>query len=199
MILVIQAHPYPDRSRANRELGRAIEGLDGLEIRSLYDLYPDFAIDVDAEQAALARAATVVWQHPIYWYTAPALLKLWFEKVLTPGWAYGAGGTALAGKRCLWVTTAGGDERSYREGAMHAHPFEAFVPVIRQTAEFCGMRWLEPLVVVGAHRIADPELARTAARYRERLLELLAAEHDGAERAVPAPGPGFDGEGIGDG
>lgn len=182
MILVIQAHPYPDRSRANRELGRAIEDLDGLEVRSLYDLYPDFAIDVESEQAALARAATLVWQHPIYWYTAPALLKLWFEKVLTPGWAYGPGGTALVGKRCLWVATAGGDELSYRDGAMHGYPFEAFVPVIRQTAEFCGMTWLEPLVVGGAHRISDAELDGFAARYRERLRALLAAEtEDGGD------------------
>lgn len=204
MILVIQAHPYPDRSRANRALGSAIAGLDGVEIRSLYDLYPDFAIDVDAEQAALARAATVVWQHPIYWYTAPALLKLWFEKVLAPGWAYGAGGTVLAGKRCLWVTTSGGDERSYREDAMHGHPFDAFVPVIRQTAEFCGMRWLEPIVVSGAHRIADAELEACGTRYRERLLELRAAERDGTDAdgtagpARAAPGAGFDGEGAAD-
>ncbi|MBK7977819.1 MAG: glutathione-regulated potassium-efflux system oxidoreductase KefF [Deltaproteobacteria bacterium] len=179
MILVIQAHPYPDRSRANRALGRAIHDLDGLEIRSLYDLYPDFSIDVGAEQRALERATTVVWQHPIYWYTAPALLKLWFEKVLTPGWAYGPGGTALVGKRCLWVATAGGDESSYREGGMHGQPFEAFVPVIRQTAAFCGMRWLEPLVVDGAHRIDEAELSGLGERYRERLRELVAEEGRG--------------------
>lgn len=181
MILVIQAHPYPDRSRANRALGRAIADLGGVDIRSLYDLYPDFAIDVEAEQRALARASTLVWQHPIYWYTAPALLKLWFEKVLAPGWAYGPGGTALAGKRCLWVATTGGDQTSYRVGGMHGQPFEAFAPVIRQTAEFCGMTWLEPLVVGGAHRVSDDELGVSAARYRERLRSLLASEGGGED------------------
>ena len=116
MILVLQAHPYPDRSRANQALTDAITGLDGVTVRSLYDRYPDFDIDVPSEQAALAGARVVVWQHPLYWYAAPALLKLWFEKVLTAGWAYGPGERALRGKRCLWAVTSGGDGDDYRPG-----------------------------------------------------------------------------------
>jgi glutathione-regulated potassium-efflux system ancillary protein KefF len=180
MILVLQAHPYPDRSRANRALGRAIERLPDVEIRSLYDLYPDFSIDVDDEQRALSACSVVVWQHPLYWYTAPALLKLWFEKVLTLGWAYGKGGRALAGKRCLWVTTTGSDEDGYSTAGVHAHPFEAFVPVVRQTAQFCGMIWLDPIVVHHAHHLDPAEIEAAGARYRARLEALL------AERS-PAP------------
>jgi glutathione-regulated potassium-efflux system ancillary protein KefF len=176
MVLVLQAHPYPDRSRANRALSKAIEGLDGLEIRSLYDLYPDFAIDAEAEQAALLRASTIVWQHPLYWYTAPALLKLWFEKVLAHGWAYGAGGTQLHGKQCLWVVTTGADAQAYSESGMHRYPFREFVPVMQQTAQFCGMRWLEPIVVQGAHKISTQELEAFAEGYRARMLRLIHEE-----------------------
>lgn len=175
-ILVIAAHPYPDRSRANQALLRAIEGLEGVQVRPLYDLYPDFAIDVEAEQRALAACEILVWQHPIYWYTAPALLKLWFEKVLAWGWAYGPGGEALRGKRCFWVTTTGGDERAYSAAGMHQHEFAAFAPVIRQTARFCGMEWLDPLVLHAAHQIGPAELHAFAGRYRARLAALLAAE-----------------------
>jgi glutathione-regulated potassium-efflux system ancillary protein KefF len=176
MVLVIQAHPYPDKSRANRALSSAIETVPGVERRSLYDLYPDFSIDVSTEQAALSRASTVVWQHPIYWYSAPALLKLWFEKVLVAGWAYGRGGTALHGKRCLWVPTTGGDDRGYSEHGEHAFPFEAFTPVVKQTARFCGMTWLEPLVLHGAHRVSMEELRSFAARYRALLESLVHSE-----------------------
>ena len=56
MILIVRAHPYPQRSRAGRALLEAVHDLPDLEVRSLYDLYPDFDIDVAAEQAALARA-----------------------------------------------------------------------------------------------------------------------------------------------
>lgn len=44
----------------------AVSDLSGLEVRSLYDLYPDFDIDVTAQQAALSRADLVVWiQHEV--------------------------------------------------------------------------------------------------------------------------------------
>ncbi len=187
MVLVVQAHPYPDRSRANRALSRAIEGLPGVEVRSLYDLYPDFSIDVAAEQEALLRSSTVVWQHPIYWYTAPALLKLWFEKVLLVGWAYGKGGKALHGKQCLWVATTGADDRGYSSTGEHQHEFEVFVPVIQQTAQFCGMRWLEPIIVKAAHRIPLQELADFGAKYRERLEALAREERDPGGAGAPAP------------
>lgn len=179
MVLVVQAHPYPDRSRANRALSRAIEGLEGVEIRSLYDLYPDFDIDVEAEQAALLRVSAVVWQHPLYWYTAPALMKLWFEKVLAYGWAYGEGGTNLQGKQCFWVVTTGADGTAYSPSGMHQFPFSAFVPVMQQTAQFCGMRWLEPLVVHWAHRISTEELDAHAEAYRARLVRLAHEEGRG--------------------
>ena len=54
-IALIYAHPYPNRSRANRSLLSSVRGLDGVRVRSLYERYPDFAIDVDAEQELLAR------------------------------------------------------------------------------------------------------------------------------------------------
>ena len=174
MVVVIVAHPYPDKSRANRALTRAIQGVPGVEVRSLYDLYPDYGIDVPAEQQALLRASTVVWQHPIYWYSAPALLKLWFEKVLLVGWAYGPGGTALHGKRCLWVASTGADAQGYGPDGPHRFAFEAFVPVVQQTAQFCGMTWLDPIILHGAHRITLQELDGSAARYRARLEALVA-------------------------
>lgn len=55
-IVLVHAHPYPRRSRANKALLEAVEDLPGVSVRSLYDRYPDFAIDVDAEKAALTAA-----------------------------------------------------------------------------------------------------------------------------------------------
>ncbi|HMJ15609.1 MAG TPA: glutathione-regulated potassium-efflux system oxidoreductase KefF [Polyangiaceae bacterium] len=175
MITLIYAHPYPNRSRANRVLLDAVRDVSGLAVRSLYDLYPGFEIDVEAEQAALGSAHTLVWQHPMYWYSVPGLLKHWFDKVLARGWAYGAGGTALQGKRCLWVTTTGGDEQAFQATGMHAHPLSAFVPPVEQTARFCGMSWLEPLVVHAAHKISRVELSEHARDYRQRIEQLSSA------------------------
>ena len=163
MICIIHAHPYLSRSRTNRALADAISAIPDADLRSLYDLYPDFDIDVAAEQRALAAAGLIVWMHPVYWYNVPALLKHWFDKVLAYGWAYGDGGTALHGKHCLWVVTAGGDEQAYSPSGMHAYPFATYMPVVEQTARFCGMHWEPPYVVHGADGLDDARLAQHAA------------------------------------
>ena len=180
MICVIHAHPYLSHSRANRALAEALRGSDHLELRPLYDLYPDFDVDVESEQRALARADLVVWMHPVFWYSVPGLMKHWFDKVLAYGWAYGEGGTALVGKHCLWIPTAGGDESTYTAEGIHAHPFASFVPVIEQTARFCGMHWEPPHIVHGSNVIADARLAEHVAAVLQRLAPWRkphAAEH----------------------
>lgn len=182
MISVIYAHPYPRYSRACAALLAAIADLPQVEVRSLYDRYPDFDIDPAAEHAALEKARLVVWMHPLYWYTAPALLKHWFDQVLVRGWAYGDGGTALAGKDCLWVTTTGGDETAFSAEGRHGHPIETFSPVIERTARYCGMNWLAPFVVHGAH-LVDAEVLRAAGTaLRARIEEWQAKSVSSANR-----------------
>jgi glutathione-regulated potassium-efflux system ancillary protein KefF len=150
-------------------LADALRGMPEVDFRSLYDLYPDFDIDVGAEQKALEPAAAVVWMHPLFWYSVPALLKHWFDKVLAYGWAYGEGGTALQGKHCLWVTTAGGDERDFAPSGIHAHPLASYAPSIEQTARFCGMRWEPPYVIHDAITLDEGALARHVAALTDRL------------------------------
>ena len=121
------------------------------------------------EPPARARARLVVWLHPLYWYTAPGLMKHWFDEVLIGGWAHGEGGTALAGKDCLWVTTAAGDEQAFSPAGRHGHPLAAFAPVVEQTARYCGMNWLPAFVVHGAHEVSDDELREAGRKLRARL------------------------------
>jgi glutathione-regulated potassium-efflux system ancillary protein KefF len=180
-ISLIYAHPYPDRSRAGRVLLDAVRDLPGLDLRTIYSLYPDFSIDVEAERRSIEEADVIVWQCPLYWYGLPALLHLWIEKVLAHGYAYGSGADAVRGKTALWVATTGAPVSEYRPGAMHGHPFEDFVPPISQTARFCGMRWTPPFVVHGSHRIGDDELRAAGAVYREVLSSL--ADDDAKEES----------------
>lgn len=164
-IVVVHAHPYPARSHAGGALIEALAGLPGLDLRSLYHLYPDFDVDPEAERRALERADLVVWSHPLYWYSTPALLKHWFDVVLVHGWAYGEGGAALAGKRCLWAVTAG-ESGSIADGA---EPLASFARVVESIARHCSMHWLEPFVVDGTDRIGEEALAEAARRFRARI------------------------------
>ena len=169
MILIIHAHPYPQRSRAGRALLAAVRDLPQVEVHSLYDAYPDFDIDVATEQAALTRADLVVWLHPLYWCSVPVILKHWFDVVLLSGWAYGEGGDALRGKHCLWVATTGGRASSFAETGTHQLPFHEFEAPIRQTAQFCGMVWEPPLALHGAQAVGEDEIAAAAVAFRRRL------------------------------
>ncbi len=111
--LLLLAHPTIDKARLNRVLIDAVKDIDGLEIRDLYSLYPDYRIDVTAEQAALRNANLVIFQFPFYWYSTPALLKEWQDDVLTWGFAFGKQGEALRGKRLIASVTAGSAEETY--------------------------------------------------------------------------------------
>jgi glutathione-regulated potassium-efflux system ancillary protein KefF len=173
-VLVLLAHPQLEHSRANRTMQQAAQAAAGagggrIAVRDLYALYPDYLIDVAAEQAALSRARLVVWQHPIHWYHMPPLMKLWVDEVLSFGWAYGPGGRALFGKDLWLVASTGGPADSYRPTSYNRHFFDAFLPPYEQTAALCGMRFLPPLLLHGAHRVAAAETAAHARTYAERL------------------------------
>ncbi len=168
--LVIVAHPALQQSRANRTLMQAARGAGShVEVVDLYALYPDYLIDVAAEQARLAAAQLVVWQHPIQWYATPALMKLWIDEVLAFGWAYGPGGTALRGKDLWLAASTGGPQESYRPDSYNRYFFDAFLPPYEQTATLCGMRFLPPLMLHGAQRASAAEIDAHAAVYAQRL------------------------------
>lgn len=169
--VVLAAHPELALSRVNRRLMAACReaAWPGVELRDLYARYPDYLIDMRAEQQALAEARLVVWLHPIQWYAMPALMKLWVDEVLAFGWAYGPGGRALRGKDLWLVLSTGGTEASYTPTGGNRHFFDAFLPPYAQTAALCGMRLLPPMVLHGAHRATDAEVEAHAAVFVQRL------------------------------
>ena len=168
-ILVVYAHSAPHRSRVNRRLAEAAAELPNVVLRDLYETYPDFHIDVEQEQKLLEAADLVVFQHPIQWYGMPSLMKEWLDVVLEHDWAYGPAGHALRGKVNWLVTTTGGVDAAYQEGGYHQHPFAAFLPPYEQTARLCGMRWMAPLVLHGAHQVGEPGLETHVKNYLARL------------------------------
>lgn len=167
-ILILLAHPQLAHSRIGADLARAARDA-GHAVRDLYALYPDYLVDVPAEQAALADADLVVWLHPIHWYGMPPLMKLWLDEVFSFGWAYGPGGQALQGKDLWLVTSTGGPEASYAPGGYNRHFFDAFLPPYEQTAALAGMRFLPPLVLHGAHRAPADDVAAHRAVWLDRL------------------------------
>jgi glutathione-regulated potassium-efflux system ancillary protein KefG len=185
-VLVLFAHPVLERSRVNRRLVEAIRDLPGVTVHDLYEAYPTLAIDVKHEQQLLVAHDVIVFQHPFYWYSAPAILKEWQDLVLEHGWAYGAGGTQLRGKITLNALSTGGPEHAYRRGGYNRFTIRELMAPWDQTAHLCGMRFLAPFAVHSALRVAtDDDIAAARVSYR-RLLEALRDDRIDLDRAAAA-------------
>ena len=171
-VLVLFAHPALEKSRVNRRLLRVARELDGVTLHDLYETYPEFDVDAAREQELLAAHDVIVMQHPMYWYSTPALLKQWEDLVLEHGWAYGKGGDALAGKRFISAITTGGPEQSYQHDGFHGRTIVELLAPIAQTAKLCKMVCLPPFVTFGTHLMEESEIDRHVVDY-ERLLIAL--------------------------
>lgn len=167
--LVIFAHPVLERARVGRGLLAAVEGAPEIEVRDLYELYPDFTIDAEAEQQALLRHDRIILQFPFYWYSAPALMKEWMDIVLTYGFAYGEEGVALKGKTLACAISTGGGAAAHQTGGDSRFPVEDFLKPFDHAASLCSMRWAKPFVVHGAGVLTPADLTREADRYIQYL------------------------------
>lgn len=175
-VLLLFAHPRLEKSRANVALLRHLPRAADLTFRDLYELYPDFNVDVASEQRLLLDHDVIVLHHPFYWYSAPPLVKQWIDLVLTFGWAYGPGGTALHDKALMHAITTGGAAASYQAEGFHGFTIAEFLRPLQRTATLCGLQWMPPFVVHGTNQITEDELQDAAERYGR----LLAALCDGS-------------------
>jgi glutathione-regulated potassium-efflux system ancillary protein KefG len=174
-VLVVLCHPALENSRINRAWVDRARSLSGITVHDLYEVYQDFDINIRAEQKLLLQHDVIVLQHPLYWYSPPALMKQWFELTLEHGWAYGKGGEALQGKPLLQAISTGGDVDAYSSEGFHGSTLAEFLLPCRRTATLCGMDYLPPFVAHGAFTMDERETAHSADDYT-MLLESLRDE-----------------------
>jgi glutathione-regulated potassium-efflux system ancillary protein KefG len=179
-ILILFAHPALQRSRAQKRLIAAVRGLPFVTVHDLYEAYPDLFLDVEKEKQMLLAHDVIIFQHPLYWYSCPAILKEWMDQVLEFGWAYGPGGDNLKGKWLLSALTTGGGESAYREQGRNRFSVRQFLLPFDQTGHLCGMPYLPPFLVQGSGEREDAELDAFAASYA-RVLEKLSQGDLGLE------------------
>lgn len=172
-ILILFAHPAFHKSRINKQLLEAVSDLEGVTINNLYENYPDFFINVKREQYLLRSHDVIIWHHPFYWYSAPAIIKEWMDLVLEHGFAYGADGHALDGKKAMSVISTGGKKEVYTEEGRNQFTINQFLAPYNQTANLCRMTYLPPLVLHGSHTILQEEIKKHAKAYRYILKALI--------------------------
>ena len=82
-VVVLLAHPDIKSSQANKALADAIKELEEVAIYNLYEMRPEDAFNVDLWSKIISQASTLVFQFPLYWMSAPSLLKKWQDEVFT--------------------------------------------------------------------------------------------------------------------
>ncbi|MBF0419502.1 MAG: NAD(P)H-dependent oxidoreductase [Magnetococcales bacterium] len=181
-IIINIFHPDMALSRGNKVLVDAVRSLQNIKIRDVYAEYSGWQIDVKKEQELLLGHDIIIFQHPFYWYSCPALMKEWLDKVFEQGFAFPPGvGDKLAGKYWLSVVTTGGSSDAYRSGGFNNWTMSELLRPFQQTAFLSGMKWLPPFVVHGVlppgiegHRnISEDELTEKGKELRSLLMELL--------------------------
>lgn len=127
--------------------------------------------DVVAEQDKLLAADAVVFQFPLWWFSVPAILKGWFDRVYAYGFAYGyrgAGNThrygegALAGKRAMLSVTVGGPAADYGPRGINGPLEHVLFPITHGALFFPGMDVLPTYAFYGASK--PDELGVVAAK-----------------------------------
>lgn len=170
MISLLYAHPYAYHARLEQLVLNAVQHLPELQLRELYQLYPDFYIDVTLEQKMLAQSNAIVLHYPMQWGLPPALLVQYLHKVFQYGWAYGKNAEAqpvksLQGKKFWLVTHAASSQHEVDP----CYQQTMFTP-LRQLALSCGMEWQPPLML---SELTDEDSVRVAAElFRQGLQQL---------------------------
>ncbi len=170
-VILYYAHPGHRFSKANSAIWRAAQTVDGISRVDLYAEYPRHDINIDREQDRLLSHDVVMFQFPIFWYSAPSLVKEWIDLTLEHGFAYGQGGDKLQGKWMMLAVTAAGPQDAYASGGYQHFPLRTFLTPFEQTARLSKMRFAAPYVLHSALK-EDPT------RHAEGFAELLTALRD---------------------
>jgi NAD(P)H dehydrogenase (quinone) len=136
--------------------------------------------DVKAEQEKLLWADALILQFPLWWYTMPAILKGWVDRVFAYGFAYGVGehsdrrwgdrfgeGT-FAGKRAMLIVTAGGWQEHYSARGVNGPIDDLLFPINHGILYYPGYAVLPPFVAYQVDRLDEAGFVRIAERLRAR-------------------------------
>lgn len=138
--------------------------------------------DVQAEQEKLKEADAVVFLFPLWWFSFPAILKGWVDRVFAFGLAYGYKGQGnryrygeggLSGKRALLGVVAGGSEMDYGARGINGSLEQLLFPITHGTLFFAGMEVLPTFAVYGSVRMTEAGVDEAKGAFTKRLSSLF--------------------------
>ena len=147
--------------------------------------------DIAREQAKLRWADAVILQFPLWWFSMPAIMKGWVERVYAYGFAYGVGEHSdrhwgdrygegsMAGKRAMLLVTTGGWESHYSPRGINGGIDDILFPIQHGILHYPGFDVLPPYVIFRSGKMDEARFAHTRDALGERL--------DNLWRTAPLP------------
>lgn len=169
---VASANDFSERSEASY-LVYALEQRHAYETGSL-------APDIAAEVQKLKACDLLLLSFPLFWFSVPAILKGWIDRVLLSGLTYGGkrfydrGG--LAGKKATIGITLGGRPHMFGPDAIHGEIETMLRPILRGTLWYTGMQVLPPFYAYHVPYITADARKAILDDWRRWLLTLEQAE-----------------------
>ncbi|KAI8945412.1 Flavodoxin-like protein [Xylaria longipes] len=160
--------------------------------------------DVKREQEKLLWADTVIFQYPMWWMGMPAILKGWFDRVYSFGFAYGLGEYndtrwgdrygegKMLGKRAFLVVTVGGWREHFSARGISGPIDDLLFPINHGLLFYTGFEVLPSFVIYQADRSDEVVFKAMADKLRQRLRTIsitkpIAYRHqNGGDYEIPA-------------
>ncbi|MDO5650364.1 MAG: NAD(P)H-dependent oxidoreductase [Gallicola sp.] len=163
-ILVVLGHPEVYNSLSQQFLlqaGRSLTSVDYLDLQAEYDRAGAF--DIAKEQARLLAHDRIILQFPLYWYTAPAIMKAWQDTVWPVKEEKTAFYRGMQGKEFGIVVIAGVKEAAFRVGDREGRSLSELLSPYDSFARYFGMKYLPPLAIHQFHLL--PEKSKMSLLY----------------------------------
>lgn len=135
---------------------------------------------VQAEQAKVAWADLLIFQFPVWWFSMPAILKGWVDRVFSRGFAYSTGrkyeSGHFNGKRAMLCLTTGTASTLYEPAGIDGDLQHVLWPIHNGILAYTGFAVLPPFAAWAPAKANDEERERYLHDYAERLRSLDSLE-----------------------
>ena len=135
-----------------------------------------FTPELQAEIDKLAWCDLLIFQFPLWWFSLPAILKGWVDRVFAFGFAYDRAKAYETGtfqnKIAMLSFTTGSPAPTYSKDGRHGSIDELILHIQRGMLYFLGMKVLPPFIAYSAPRASDDERRAYLDAYRARLLSI---------------------------
>lgn len=168
--LFVVGNPHAAQSTFIAHVRPAVQiaGWSELNLSSTLD---NGTFDVPTHQSMVENAEAITLHFPLYWYSAPALVKQWLDELLTPGWAFPLEQSKLKGKKLLLSVTTGAPLSSYTPDGSNGIALNHVLVPFERTAHYCGMVWGGVVACQWPTGTSDAGASEAAVRTHVRALQ----------------------------